>query len=378
MREDRSLEEARHGDAERALEPTTECLEPTPKLAHDSTPSIVTAFNAVNRQVASVNTALTALQFASERRATTALMLERFNSEWDELDARLEVLAKAAVDHDRWTRRPVGKVYERLRKLLEQGIVCGQEVGLETVDLREFLEQLRRLTKRLLVHWDLKQKSRDERTPGDNLSGRKLGEFVLRDRIGEGGFGAVYCCEQPMLGREAVVKVLHGELRQSDVVVRRFLREAKLASWLDHPYAAHVYAFGIEEHDRLLWMAMERVHGVTLAEWLKMHGPMPLGQFVAFFERIAAVVQTAHERGIVYRDLKPSNVMVIERAGELLPKLLDFGVAKLLDSAAPPEGVPDINYPPMPATDDSGSSAVSVVRAPEESTMSSNSAPATW
>src|SRR6185369_12425455 len=128
---------------------------------------------------------------------------------------------------------------------------------------------------------------------------------------------------------------------------------ARLASRLDHPYAAHVYAFGIEEEDRLLWIAMERVRGVTLAEWLKAHGPMPLGQFVSFFERIAAVVQTAHERGIVHRDLKPSNVMVIERAGELLPKLLDFGVAKLLESANPPEDLPDIPYPLLSATEDS-------------------------
>ena len=65
-------------------------------------------------------------------------------------------------------------------------------------------------------------------------------------------------------------------------------------------------------------------------------------QFVAFFERIAQVVQTAHESGIVHRDLKPSNVMVIERAGALLPKLLDFGVAKLLEGAVLAEGTPDI------------------------------------
>jgi serine/threonine protein kinase len=75
-------------------------------------------------------------------------------------------------------------------------------------------------------------------------------------------------------------------------MVQRFLREARLASRLDHPYAAHVYAFGIEEQDGLLWIAMERVRGVTLAAWLTTHGPMPPGQFVAFFERIAAVVQT--------------------------------------------------------------------------------------
>jgi serine/threonine protein kinase len=148
----------------------------------------------------------------------------------------------------------------------------------------------------------------------DDLSGRKIGEFVLRERIGEGGFGAVYSCHQPLLGREAVIKVLHRRLRRRDTIVQRFLREAQLASRLDHPYAAHVYAFGIEEQDKLLWIAMERVHGVTLAQWLTTHGPMPLPQFVPFFERIASVVQTAHECGILHRDLKPSNVMVLERS----------------------------------------------------------------
>jgi WD40 repeat protein/serine/threonine protein kinase len=203
-----------------------------------------------------------------------------------------------------------------------------------------------------------------------------MGEFVLRERINEGGFGAVYCCEQPLLGREVVVKVLHRKLHRCKVIVRRFLREAQLASRLDHPFAAHVYAFGIEEHDRLLWIAMERVHGVTLAAWLAAHGPMPLGQFVLFFERIAAVVQTAHDRGIVHRDLKPSNVMVIERAGELLPKLLDFGVAKLLDGAVLPEGMPDLNYLALPATDDlSGQSPAGVVRPPGTSTLTDKSAP---
>jgi len=80
---------------------------------------------------------------------------------------------------------------------------------------------------------------------------------------------------------------------------------------------------------------MERVQGVTLADWLKRQGPMPLGPSCRCSSASHAVVQTAHECGIVHRDLKPSNVMIIERAGELLPKLLDFGVAKLLDSASP-------------------------------------------
>src|SRR5215207_2784115 len=97
-------------------------------------------------------------------------------------------------------------------------------------------------------------------TARDQLTGRTLGDFVVRDKLGEGGFGAVYRAEQPLLQREAVIKVLHRNLRASDVLIARFLREARLASQLDHPYAAHVYAFGAEE-DGLLWIAMELVRG---------------------------------------------------------------------------------------------------------------------
>ncbi|HEX7838288.1 MAG TPA: serine/threonine-protein kinase, partial [Kofleriaceae bacterium] len=169
-----------------------------------------------------------------------------------------------------------------------------------------------------------------------DLSGRTLGEFILREQIGEGGYGAVYRGEQPLLERNVVVKVLH-ERRADDISRGRFLREAKLASRLDHPYAAHVYAFGAEDQDGLLWIAMELVQGVPLDDWLEEHGPMPLEQFVPFFECVAEVVHAAHERGIVHRDLKPSNIMVIERGGRLFPKLLDFGIAKVHGAeAAPP------------------------------------------
>jgi WD40 repeat protein/serine/threonine protein kinase len=175
----------------------------------------------------------------------------------------------------------------------------------------------------------------------NELCGRVLGEFVLRERLDEGGFGAVYRCDQPLLGRNVVVKVMHQRRRRHDVALQRFMREAQLASRLDHPYAAHVYAFGVED-DGLLWIAMELVQGITLTRWLRERGPLPLDQFVPFFDRVAEVVQAAHERGIVHRDLKPANVMVIESAGQLLPKLLDFGVAKLIDDTT-------TTPPPTPA-----------------------------
>ncbi|HSK04490.1 MAG TPA: protein kinase, partial [Kofleriaceae bacterium] len=95
------------------------------------------------------------------------------------------------------------------------------------------------------------------------LSERVLGDFVLREIVGAGGFGDVYLAEQQTLRREAVVKVLRADSGLDERGVEGFLREAKLASQLDHPYAAHVYAFGAEP-DGVCWIAMERVRGSTL------------------------------------------------------------------------------------------------------------------
>ena len=173
----------------------------------------------------------------------------------------------------------------------------------------------------------------------DDLFGRVLGEFVLHERIDEGGHAIVYRCEQPLLKRDVVIKVLHRRRQRNDASQERFLREAQLASRLDHPYAAHIYAFGAED-DGMLWLAMELVHGTSFAKWLTKHGRMPLDQFVPFFQCLAQVVQEAHNGGIVHRDLKPSNVMVIERSGILFPKLLDFGIAKLNLDAVPPSATP--------------------------------------
>jgi WD40 repeat protein/serine/threonine protein kinase len=179
--------------------------------------------------------------------------------------------------------------------------------------------------------------------PDLDLSNHVLGEFVLRERIGIGGHGTVYRCEQPALGRNAVVKVLR--LRKtSDAQADRFVREAKLASRLDHPYSAHVYAFGVED-DGVRWIAMELVDGLSLGDWLKARGPMPLAQFVPFFELIAEVVHAAHLHGIVHRDLKPSNVMVIESGTRWLPKLLDFGIARIFDApSGSEEELPEDGY----------------------------------
>ena len=168
-----------------------------------------------------------------------------------------------------------------------------------------------------------------------SLIGRTLGKFKLVERLGRGGSGEVFQAEDIQLGRSAVIKVLRREVAAVANRVERFLREAKLASRLDHPYAAHVYAFGAEP-DGVLWIAMEHVRGVTLDELIAKRGSIPPAVFAPLFGRLCEVVHTAHELGIIHRDIKGGNVMVIERAGQLLPKLLDFGIAKGIDGATTP------------------------------------------
>lgn len=175
---------------------------------------------------------------------------------------------------------------------------------------------------------------------------------MVREKLGSGGFGAVYRAEQPLLAREAVIKVLHSKARAKEEVIQRFLREARLASKLDHP--AHIYAFGAEA-DGLLWIAMELVRGTPLDKLLKAQGPVPLPRLVPLIERICEVVHAAHEQGVIHRDLKPANVMVLARAGRFLPKLHDFGIAKLrgerdegaepaeVGATTPPGGVPALH-----------------------------------
>jgi WD40 repeat protein/serine/threonine protein kinase len=170
----------------------------------------------------------------------------------------------------------------------------------------------------------------------DPMIDRQLGDFLVRKKLGEGGFGAVYKATQITLDREAVIKVLHIKHRTKKEIITRFKREAHLASRLEHPYAAHIYSFGAES-DGLMWIAMEYVAGTPLDEVLKTKKTLPLEKFVPLLDKICEVVHTAHEANIIHRDIKPANVMIISRAGRLLPKLLDFGIAKGLNQASTEE-----------------------------------------
>lgn len=165
-------------------------------------------------------------------------------------------------------------------------------------------------------------------------TGRIVGDFRIGAQLGAGGYGIVYHAEQMSLGRRVVVKVLRGQDAADEAGTQSFLREARLASLLDHPYAAHTYAFGAEP-DGLRWLAMEWVRGTPLDVLLTSQARISLPRWIPLLEKICEVVYSAHQQGIIHRDIKPANIMVLSRAGTLLPKLLDFGIAKITSDEIP-------------------------------------------
>ncbi|MCA9521324.1 MAG: serine/threonine protein kinase, partial [Myxococcales bacterium] len=145
-----------------------------------------------------------------------------------------------------------------------------------------------------------------------------------------GGMGAVYLAEQSTPKRQAAIKVLHKSAVVEDpTLVERFKREARAALSLSHPVIVNVYDFG-ELEDATLFLAMELVDGVSLTEKLR-EAPLDPKWCADVVAQMAEGLSEAHDKSIIHRDLKPDNVFVTEVRGHTLPKILDFGVAKLTD-----------------------------------------------
>lgn len=150
----------------------------------------------------------------------------------------------------------------------------------------------------------------------------RLGSYEILSALGAGGMGEVYRARHVKLGREAAVKVLPREFASDPQRLRRFVREARAASALNH--AAIVTIYDIDEHDGTTYIAMELVDGVTLKQRLS-GGPLDTSEALRLATSIAEGLARAHEAGVVHRDLKPENLM-ITRDGQV--KILDFGLAK--------------------------------------------------
>jgi serine/threonine protein kinase/Tol biopolymer transport system component len=158
--------------------------------------------------------------------------------------------------------------------------------------------------------------------------GMRLGPYEILSPLGAGGMGEVYRAKDERLGREVAIKVLSTELSQDASRVKRFEKEARSASALNHPNIVTVYDVG--SSNGLSYIAMEKVDGETLRK-LVAGGPVPVKKLLAIATQIADGLARAHEAGIVHRDLKPENVMVTKDG---LVKILDFGLAKLTSTGS--------------------------------------------
>jgi serine/threonine protein kinase len=160
-----------------------------------------------------------------------------------------------------------------------------------------------------------------------DLIGRTLGTYKIIDEIGHGGMANVYRATQPSIGREVAIKVLPPHFLQDRTFVRRFTREVQVIASLQHPHILPVYDFG--EQDGLPYIVMAYMPGGTLADRMRKVGALPLPEVTRLVEQIADGLDHAHQKGIVHRDFKPSNVLLDEHGNVYLA---DFGIAKVAES----------------------------------------------
>jgi serine/threonine protein kinase len=184
-----------------------------------------------------------------------------------------------------------------------------------------------------------------------------LGRFQVRRLLGQGGFGMVFLAYDPLMGRQVALKVPRAEILVTPDLRQRFVRELRAASALDHPNVVPVFETG--EVGPVCYIASAYCSGPTLAAWLQSRpDPVPFREAAALSATVAEAVEHAHQRGILHRDLKPANILLARDEGRgargeekeaaadpsslaprpsplaPIPKITDFGLAKLLDSGA--------------------------------------------
>lgn len=173
----------------------------------------------------------------------------------------------------------------------------------------------------------------------DPLIGQTLAEkYLIEQLMKRGGMGAVYRGKHVLMDKTVAIKVLRPSLAVDDTVVARFSREAKAASRISHPHAVSVTDFG-EAENGVVFLVMEYLDGRTLKEIIKSEGPMPLSRVTEIIRQVTGALDAAHEQGVVHRDLKSDNIMLSQTGGGDWAKVLDFGIAKILQ----PEGVVDVD-----------------------------------
>jgi eukaryotic-like serine/threonine-protein kinase len=171
-----------------------------------------------------------------------------------------------------------------------------------------------------------------QRRSGVREAGTVLGSYRLIDVLGEGGMGVVYLAEHTRLGRRVALKTLRREFAENPQAVRRFFGEARAVNKIRHQNIVEITDF-VEEAGGDNYYIMELLRGKPLSSVIDNEGVQPLPRSVGIMAQVARALQAVHDAGIIHRDLKPDNVFLIERSGQPdFVKLLDFGVAKLIDA----------------------------------------------
>ena len=164
----------------------------------------------------------------------------------------------------------------------------------------------------------------------DALVGARLGEYVVDERIGQGGMGIVYKGRQPIIGKTVAIKVIRPEIAAEDPdLVKRLLGEARAANAIGHHGIIDIFSFG-ETPQGQHYFVMEYLVGEALSDVLARRGRLSQGEAITLLEGFLGPLSSAHAAGVIHRDLKPSNLFLVHQPdGSRFVKLLDFGLAKL-------------------------------------------------